>query len=93
MLLGDLLGQFRDESIAAETILRIGDIVLITKLREQASVNGQSLGVYATAAAQRYATDAPHEEWVTLMGALSGAKDPGAVYMQRAFAYLLKQNA
>lgn len=92
MQLGDLFGQFCDESIAAETILRLGDIVLIARLREQASATGQSLGAYATNAAQRYAADASDEEWLSLMGALSGAKDPGAVYMQRAFTYLLKRN-
>jgi len=92
MQLGDLLGQFRDVSIAAETVLGFGDIVLIARLRDQASANGQSLGTYAANAVRRYATEASDEEWVTLMGALSAAKDPGTVCMQRAFEFVLKRD-
>jgi hypothetical protein len=89
MLLGDLLGQFTDESIAAETILGLGDLKLIAKLREQAEASGLTLGAYAAGAVRRYAAEATDEEWVTLMGALGRAQDPGAVCLQRAFAYVL----
>jgi hypothetical protein len=91
MLLGDLLGRFHDEAVAAETILGFGDIALTAKLHEQAAASGQSLGAYAASAVRRYAADASDEEWVTLMGALSAAKDPGAVCMRRAFEYVLRQ--
>jgi hypothetical protein len=89
MLLGDLLARFTDESIAAETILGLGDLALITRLREEAQANGLTLGAYAAGAMRRYAAEASDEEWVTLMGALGRSQDPGATCLRRAFAHVL----
>ena len=92
MLLGDLLARFRDEDIATETVLGCGDLVLIAGLMEQAELNGQTLGAYAAGAVRRYAADASDEEWVSLMGALGRAEDPGAVCMRRAFDHVLQED-
>ncbi|HUI13959.1 MAG TPA: hypothetical protein VL048_10885 [Xanthobacteraceae bacterium] len=89
MLLGDLLARFDDDSIAAETVLALDDLALIARLREQAATDGMTLGAYAAVAVRRYAAEASDQEWVTLMGALGRAADPGRVCMQRAFAYVL----
>jgi hypothetical protein len=90
MLLGDLLAQFSDDdSIAAETVLALGDLALVARLREEAAADGVTLGAYAVAAVRRYAAEASDEEWVTLIGALGRAANPGSVCMQRAFAYVL----
>jgi hypothetical protein len=35
----------------------------------------------------RYAAEASDEEWITLMGAMGRAPDPGAVYLARALVY------
>lgn len=93
MLLGDVLARFDDETVAAETILGLGDLALIARLRERAEAVGQSLGDYAASTVRCYAASAPDEEWITLMGALGRAQDPGAVCMKRAFAYMLAQDA
>jgi hypothetical protein len=93
MLLGDVLARFDDETVAAETILGLGDLALIARLRERAEMVGQSLGEYAAATVRCYAASAPDEEWITLMGALGRAENPGAVCMTRAFAYMLEQDA
>lgn len=92
MLLGDLLARFRDETIATEIVLGCGDLVLIAGLMEQAQINGQTLGSYAAGAVRRYAADASDEEWVTLMGALGRAEDPGTVCMRRAFDHVLQED-
>lgn len=89
MLLGDLLARFSDESIAVETVFGLGDLALIARLSEQAEADGLTLGACAASAVRRYAEEASDEEWVTLMGALGRARDPGSVCMQRAFAYVL----
>ncbi len=93
MLLGDLLARFTDESIAAETVVGLGDLALLAGLREQAEASGLSLGAFAAGAMRRYAAEASDEEWVTLMGALGRAQDPGAVCLQRAFAHVLGHRA
>jgi hypothetical protein len=87
MLLGDLLTRFADPELAAEAILASGDLSLLVRMREQAAAEGMDLGAYAAAAVQLYSAQASDEEWITLMGALSRASDPGLVCLQRAFAY------
>jgi hypothetical protein len=90
MLLGDLIGQFSDEAVAAEAILRLGDLGLLNAVQERAAVNGVELGTFAAAALRRYAAEASDEEWITLMGALSRSPDPGAMCLKRALAHALQ---
>ena len=49
MLLGDLLNQFEDEGVAAETILRVGDLAMIAAMTRGAEAAGLTLGAYAAA--------------------------------------------
>jgi hypothetical protein len=91
MLLGDVLALFADDSVATETILGLGDLALIALLREQAEANDLTLGAFAAGAVRCYAAEASDEEWVTLMGALGRAQDPGAVCMRRAFSHALQR--
>jgi len=71
MLLGDVLARFDDETVAAETILGLGDLALVARLRERAEAVGQSLGEYAASTVRCYAASAPDEEWITLMGVVT----------------------
>lgn len=87
MLLGDLLSRFDDEAIAAETILRVGDLATIAAMRQSADAVGLTLGAYASQAVRFYTDSASDEEWATLIGLMTRAEDPGAVCLKRAFAY------
>jgi hypothetical protein len=89
MLLGDLLNRFDDEGVAAETILRIGDLAMITTMTRNAEALGLSLGAYASQAVRQYADGASNEEWTTLIGQMGRSDDPGAVYLKRAFSQLV----
>jgi hypothetical protein len=82
MLLGDILARFDDESIAAETILRLGDLALIARLRERADAEGLSLGTFAAGTVRRFAAEASDEQWITLMGTMARAEDPGAICLR-----------
>ena len=93
MLLGDLIARFKEESIAEETILGFADLTLLADLRAHAEASGLDLGSFAAAAACRYAAEASHEEWTTLMGAMRRARDPGASYLERALAYAMRENS
>ena len=93
MMLGDLVARLADETAVEETLFGLTDLALLADLRAQADASGLDLGPYAAAAASRYASDAPEEEWVTLIGAMSRSQDPGAVYLKRAFAYATRQPA
>jgi hypothetical protein len=85
MILGDVLARLDDESTVTETILGLGDLVLIARLSEQARARGQSLGAYGAGVIRRYTESASDEEWMTLIGLLRAAEDPGALYFKRAF--------
>ena len=89
MLLGDLLNQFEDEGVAAETILRVGDLAMIATMTRNAEALGLSLGAYASQAVRQYADHASDEEWTTLIGQMGRTDDPGAVCLKRAFAQLV----
>ena len=91
MMLGDLVARLRDEAVVEEALLAFTDLALLADLRAQAEASGLELGAYAAAAVSRYASDAPAEEWVTLMGAMSRSQDPGAVYLKRAFVFATQQ--
>jgi hypothetical protein len=89
MLLGDLLTRFEDESIAEETLVGLGDLALLADTRRRAADEGLRLGSYAASAVRLYAAHASDEEWLTLMGAMARAADPGAVCLKRALAHSL----
>jgi len=84
LLLGDILKTFSDESAATEYLLSLGNIPLVARLQELANAEGETLGEYASATVQRYASEASEEEWLTLLGLISRTNDPAKVCLQRA---------
>lgn len=91
MLLGDVLAQFDDEAAATETIVALDDLPLVARVMKEAESQGRSLGEFAASTLRYYSARASDEEWITLMGALGRARDPGAVCMKRAFAFVLQE--
>jgi hypothetical protein len=89
-MLGDLLTDLTDETKALETILGVGDLTLLTVVRERAAADGVALGAYVVETVQRYANEASDEEWITLMGALNRSPDPSATCLKRAFEHALR---
>ena len=89
MLLGDLLAELSDEAAAPEAILRVHDLPMLAAMRRQAAADGVDLPAYVAGTVRRYASEATDEEWITLMGLLNRAPDPGAVCLKRAFEHAL----
>jgi len=58
MLLGDVLARFDTPSFAEETVLALGDLNLLARLRTRAEAEGESLGEFARNAVQRFAAQA-----------------------------------
>jgi hypothetical protein len=86
-MLGDILARLTDETSAVETILGAGDLALLTVVKERAAAEGLDLAACVTQTVQRYTHDASDEEWVTLIGLMNRANDPGAVCLKRAFEH------
>ena len=87
-MLGDILARLTDETTAVETILGAGDLALLTVVKERATVEGLDLAACVTQTLQRYTHEASDEEWVTLIGLMNRADDPGAICLKRAFAFV-----
>ena len=86
-MLGDILARLTDETSAVETILGAGDLNLLAVAKERAAAEGLDLAACVTQTVQRYTHDASDEEWVTLIGLMNRADDPGAICLRRAFEY------
>jgi hypothetical protein len=84
-MLGDILARLTDETTAVETILGAGDLTLLTVVKDRAAAEGLDLAACVTQTVQRYTHEASDEEWVTLIGLMNRADDPGAVCLKRAF--------
>jgi hypothetical protein len=91
MLLGDVLAHFDDEAVAAEAMVALDDLPLVARVMKEAELQGRSLGEFAVSTLRSYSAHATDEEWIMLMGALARARDPGAVCMKRAFAFVLRE--
>lgn len=85
MVLGDLLAKLADGTAAVEAIIGAGDLTLLAAVRERAAAEGTDLGVCVAQTMQRYTSHASDEEWVTLLGLLNRAPDPGIACLRRAF--------
>ncbi|MBS0247846.1 MAG: hypothetical protein JSR61_14625 [Proteobacteria bacterium] len=89
MLLGDVLRQLTDDTMAAEVIMSVGDLALLSAMSDRAAREGLDLASFSQAAVRRYSDAASEEEWVTLLGQIGQSVDPAAIYLKRAFASAL----
>jgi len=87
MALGDLIARLSDEAVAEETLLNVTNLAMLAQLSARAEAEGLDLGAYTAAAVNRFASAAPDEEWVSLIGAMSRASDPAATFLELALAY------
>ena len=86
MLLGDLIARFDDEALAAETLLSLGDLALTARVVSLAANQNISAGEFAAQAVGAFVSRASDEDWLTLVGQMSRAQNPGAVFLRRALA-------
>lgn len=93
MQLGTLIRQLENERDAGEALAAIGDLVLYAEVSAMGQQFDESPPTYAAGAVARYAAGASDEEWVTLLGALERADDPGHAFLTRALRWALTRDA
>lgn len=89
MNLGQLIAALDDERHGEGALEALGDIVLLTEVRNMSALWGESVGAYIAASAGRFAAAAGDETWLSLVGAMERAEEPGKLAMQRILRWAL----
>ena len=82
MLLGTVISQMQDETVALDTLLALDDLVLLARVREAADAHSVAPGEYVSDAIGRFINGADDEAWLALMTAAARAEDPGGAGLQ-----------
>lgn len=89
MLLGDLIARLEDEAVAGEALMSLDDLSLVSRVGEAAARHDIQPGEYVVEAVGAFTNGASDEDWVTVIGLMSRAEDPGRVFLQRVVSYAL----
>ncbi len=93
MNLGTLISRLEDESQGAAALEALGDIVLFSEVREMADAFGETIGGYVATSAGRFAAGAGDETWLSLIGAIERAPQPGQTALRRMLRWALDSDA
>ena len=83
MLLGDLIAKIQDQSFAAEALVALDDLALMSRIAAAAADRDMPTGEFAAQAIGRFIDNATDEDWLTLVGLMSRADNPGQVFLRR----------
>ncbi len=93
MLLGAIMNELRDESLAAASLVQLGDLVLAAEVDAARAPHGESIGEYVSGAARRFERAASDEDWLALMTALERTDNPAATCLTNMVKWSVKQDA
>lgn len=82
MLLGTVLEKISNEAFALETVVRLGDFTLLSRLRSTAEAHDLTLGQAVTAAINGFNARADADSWLQLMSTINRADDPGGAALK-----------
>jgi hypothetical protein len=89
MQLGDVIARFEDEAFVNETLLALDDLALTAQVVASAAESNVTAGEFAAQSVGRFVNNASDEEWLTLIGLMSRAEDPGQVFLRRVLSSAL----
>jgi hypothetical protein len=89
MLLGDVIAHFEDEAFVSETLFALKDLPLAARVMTLAAESNVSAGEFAAQSVGQFVNAASDEEWLTLVGLMSRAENPGQVFLQRVLSNAL----
>ncbi len=92
MLLGDVIARFDDEAEVDEALLSLGDLALTSRVTTLAAEQNVSAGQLAMQAVGQFVNNASDEDWLHLVGQMTRAEDPGAVFLRRVLSRALPQS-
>jgi len=83
MMLGNLIARFKDEATAAEALLMLDDLVLVTRIREAAARNALTPEAFVVEAVGGFVGGASDEDWASVIGHINRNDDPGLTFLKR----------
>ena len=86
MLLGDVIARFEDEAFAHETLFALDDLALTARVVALAAETSMSTGGFAAQSVGQFVNGVSDEEWLTLIGLMSRADNPGQVFLRRVLS-------
>jgi hypothetical protein len=92
MLLGDVLRNLQDETLAMQTLAAMNDLLLLTHVRNAAGLLGETPGEYAANSVRGFANQAGEEDWLALMTAIENSGDAGQTCLARMINWALQRD-
>ena len=89
MQLGDVIARFEDDAFVSETLFALDDLALTARITAAAAEQNVSAGEFAAQAVGQFVNGASDEEWLTLIGFISRADNPGEVFLRRVLSIAL----
>ena len=92
MQLGDVIARFEDDAFVSETLFALDDLALTARITAVAAEENMSAGEFATQAIGQFVNGASDEEWLTLIGLISRADNPGQIFLRRVLSNALPRS-
>jgi len=89
MLLGDLLRQLQDETVATAALLATNDLRRLGQVQHAAEHYGESVGEYVANAVRGFADQGNDEDWLAMMTALESSSDAASTCLARMIDWSL----
>jgi CO/xanthine dehydrogenase FAD-binding subunit len=93
MLLGDVLRDLQDETLAMGALAAMNDLVLLTRVRNAAGLLAETPGEYAANSVRGFADRAGDEDWQALVTAIQNSADTGQTCLAHMIDWALKRDA
>jgi hypothetical protein len=90
MLLSDIIAALDDEAFAVETLVGLGDLPLLSRIKTKATEDGLTLCEFATQAVQVFSSRASDDDWVSLIGVMGQSDAPGQICLKRMVEFALR---
>jgi hypothetical protein len=92
MLLGDVIARFEDEAFVNETLFTLDDLALTAQVIALAAEDNVSTGEFAMQSVGQFVNGASDEEWLSLIGQMSRAENPGQAFLQQVLSSALARS-
>jgi hypothetical protein len=93
MMIGDLIERFEEEAVATEAVTSLGDVALLADIATAAAEQNMTLGEFATMSVADFVTHAGDEDWLTMFGRITHARDPGAAFLHHILSSAVANGA